>query len=183
MLGKFYSAKNFQIPKIFLVPPPLRYSTLQPLPGPGQAGVCPWVNSGLSFFTFLIINVMVIVSDYMEKVNATSGQTFVLLELSGGLELVQSQNTGKFYATSRKCRIPSTFSADVAKLMVGQQIEGDIVRVESDPYEYTNKTTGEIITLAHSYAYRPKGSMELLGESRLEVVDEKINQKSYKLAV
>ena len=40
---------------------------------------------------------MVIVSDYMEKVNATSGQTFVLLELSGGLELVQSQNTGNFY--------------------------------------------------------------------------------------
>ncbi len=43
---------------------------------------------------------MVIVSDYMEKVNSTSGQTFVLLKLSGGLELVQSQNTGKFYATS-----------------------------------------------------------------------------------
>jgi hypothetical protein len=85
----------------------------------------------------------------------------------------KSQNTGKFYATSRKCRIPSTFNADVAKLMVGQQIDGDIVRVESDPYEYTNKTTGEIITLAHSYAYRPKGSMELLGESRMEIVEEK----------
>jgi hypothetical protein len=67
--------------------------------------------------------------------------------------------------------------------MIGQQIEGDIVRVEAEPYEYTNKTTGEVITLAHTYAYRPKGSMELLGESRLEVVDEKINQKSYKLAV
>jgi hypothetical protein len=76
---------------------------------------------------------MVIVSDYTEKVNASSGQTFVLLELSGGLELVQSQNTGKFYATVRKCRIPSTFNADVAKLMVGQQIDGDIVRVVSDP--------------------------------------------------
>ena len=70
---------------------------------------------------------MVIVSDYMEKVNSTSGQTFVILELSGGLELVQSQNTGKFYATSRKCRIPSTFNADVAKLMVGQQIDGLIL--------------------------------------------------------
>jgi hypothetical protein len=66
--------------------------------------------------------------------------------------------------------------------MVVQQIEGDIVRVESDHYEYTNKTTGEIITLAHSHAYRPKGSMELLGESQLEVVEEKINKKSYKLA-
>ena len=80
---------------------------------------------------------MVIVSDYLEKINSKTNKPFVLLELSGGLELVQSQNTGKFYATSRKCRIPSTFNADVAKLMVGQQIDGDIVRVESDPYEYT----------------------------------------------
>lgn len=125
---------------------------------------------------------MDIVTDYMEKTNSQSGQTFVLLELSGGLELVQSQNTEKFYATSRKCRIPSTFSLDVAKLMVGQQIEGDMVRVESDPYEYTNKTTGEIITLAHTYAYRPKGSMELLGESRMEIVEEKKISKPVILA-
>jgi hypothetical protein len=115
---------------------------------------------------------MVTVSNYFEKVNSTSGQTFVLLELSGGLELVQSQASGRFYATSRKCRIPSTFTADVAKLMIGQQIDGDIVRIESEPYEYINKTTGEVITLAHSYAYRPKGSMELLGESKIEIVKE-----------
>jgi hypothetical protein len=115
---------------------------------------------------------MVIVSDYIEKVSKTTSESFVLLELSGGIELVQSQNTGKFYATSRKCRIPSTFSVDVAKLMVGQQIEGDVVRVETEPYEYINKVTGEMIVLAHSYAYRPKGSMELIGETNLEVVSE-----------
>ena len=115
---------------------------------------------------------MVIVSDYIEKVSTTTGESFVLLELSGGIELVQSQNTGKFYATSRKCKIPSTFSVDVAKLMVGQQIEGDVVRVETEPYEYINKVTGEMIVLAHSYAYRPKGSLELIGETNLEVVSE-----------
>ncbi len=115
---------------------------------------------------------MVIVSDYIEKVSTTTGESFVLLELSGGIELVQSQNTGKFYATSRKCRIPSTFSVEVAKLMVGQQIEGDVVRVETEPYEYINKVTGEMIVLAHSYAYRPKGSMELIGETYLDVVSE-----------
>jgi hypothetical protein len=115
---------------------------------------------------------MVIVSDYIEKVSTTTGESFVLLELSGGIELVQSQNTGKFYATSRKCKIPSTFSVDVAKLMVGQQIDGNVVRVETEPYEYINKVTGEMIVLAHSYAYRPKGSMELIGETNLEVVSE-----------
>ena len=105
---------------------------------------------------------MVIVSNYMEKVNSTSGQTFVLLELSGGLELVQSQNTGKFYATMRKCRISSTFNSEVAKLMVGKTLDGDIVRVEVDPYEYAVPTTGEVIKLAHSYSYRPPGSMNLV---------------------
>ena len=39
---------------------------------------------------------MVIVPDYMEKINSTSGQTFVLHEFSEGLELVQSQNKGNF---------------------------------------------------------------------------------------
>lgn len=124
---------------------------------------------------------MVIVSDYIEKVSTTTSESFVLLELSGGIELVQSQNTGKFYATSRKCRIPSTFSVDVAKLMVGQQIEGDVVRVETEPYEYINKVTGEMIVLAHSYAYRPKGSMELIGETNLEVVTEGEGNKKPRL--
>jgi hypothetical protein len=124
---------------------------------------------------------MLIVSSILEKVNATSGQTFVLLELSGGIELVQSQATGRFYATCRKCRIPSTFSAEVAKLMIGQQIEGDVIRVETEPYEYINKDTGEMIVLAHSYAYRPKGSMELIGETNLEVVSEAYSNKKQKL--
>jgi hypothetical protein len=124
---------------------------------------------------------MVIVSDYIEKVSTTTGESFVLLELSGGIELVQSQNTGKFYATSRKCRIPSTFSVDVAKLLVGQQINGEVVRVETEPYEYINKVTGEMIVLAHSYAYRPNGSMELIGETNLEVVSEGEGNKKPRL--
>jgi hypothetical protein len=123
---------------------------------------------------------MVIVSDYMEKINSKTNEPFVLLELSGGLELVQSQNTGNFYATARKCRILSTFNAEVAKRIFGSQIEGDIVRVEVPAYEYVNPNTGELITLAHSYAYRPKGSMELLGESKIEIVkEESSNQLNY----
>ena len=76
---------------------------------------------------------------------------------------MQSSTTGSFYATVRKCRIPSTFDANIAKMMVGQQIEGDIVRVQSDPYDYVSPTTGEVMTLQHTYAYRPAGSVELIG--------------------
>ena len=109
---------------------------------------------------------MVQVTNFHE-VETKDGRTFITLELTGGLELVQSQTTGNFYATVRKCRIPSTFDANIAKMMVGSQIEGEVVRVESEPYEYVNKRTGEVMTLQHGYAYRPKGAMELVGHSKV----------------
>lgn len=96
------------------------------------------------------------------------GTTFVALELTGGLEILQSQTTGNMYATVRKCSIPSTFDAAVAQMMIGSTLDGDIVRVTVDPYEYVNKRTGEVMTLTHSYAYRPAGSIELLGQTRVQ---------------
>lgn len=112
---------------------------------------------------------MVQVTNFHE-VETKEGKTFISLELTGGLELIQSQSTGKFYATVRKCRVPSTFDANIAKMMVGTQMDGDIVRIETDPYEFLNKRTGELMTLQHSYAYRPKGSMELVGHSQVQEI-------------
>jgi hypothetical protein len=112
---------------------------------------------------------MVQVTNFHE-VETKDGKTFISLELTGGLELIQSQNSGKFYATVRKCRIPSTFNANIAKMMVGTQLDGDIVRIETDPYEFLNKRTGELMTLQHSYAYRPKDSMELVGHSQVQEI-------------
>ena len=112
---------------------------------------------------------MVQVTNFHE-VETKEGKTFISLELTGGLELIQSQSTGKFYATVRKCRVPSTFDANIAKMMVGTQMDGEIVRIETDPYEFLNKRTGELMTLQHSYAYRPKGSMELVGHSQVQEI-------------
>ena len=84
------------------------------------------------------------------------GETFIALELMGGLELVQSAETGRFYATIRKCSIPSTLDEPTAKMMIGQQIEGEIVRVQCDPYDFTIPDTGEVISLSHSYTYTPE---------------------------
>jgi hypothetical protein len=97
-----------------------------------------------------------------KEVQKADGTSFITLELTGALELVQSQETGNFYATVRKCRIPSTFKAAIAEMMIGQQIEGEIVKVEVEPYDYVNEETGETLTLHHSWAYRPKGSMETI---------------------
>ena len=113
---------------------------------------------------------MVTVTNYKEVVKK-DGSTFFALELTGGLELVQSQSTGNYYACVRKCKIPCTFDETIAKRMIGQEIEGDIVRVTVNPYEYLNKQTGEIMLLQHSYAYRPKGSVELIGQTEVNELE------------
>lgn len=113
---------------------------------------------------------MVTVTNYCVRTRQ-DGTTFITLELTGSVELVQSQNTGNFYATVRKCNIPSTFSEQIAKSIVGQQMEGDIVRVQVTPYEYINKSTGEVMMLQHSYAYRPAGSVELIGQTNVQSLE------------
>jgi len=109
---------------------------------------------------------MVTVTNYAIR-KRTNGSTFIALEISGGLEMQQSTTTGKFYATQKRCSIPSTFDESTAKMMVGQQIEGSIERVAADPYDYVNKRTGEIMQLQHTFAYRPKGSVELIGHTEV----------------
>lgn len=110
---------------------------------------------------------MVTVTAY--KVHTRKDETkFITLELTGGLEMVQSSTTGKFYATVRKCSIPSTFDEQIASGLIGTQMDGNIVRVSSEPYEYVNKRTGEVLTLSHSYAYRPTGSIEAIGSTRIQ---------------
>lgn len=82
--------------------------------------------------------------------------SFITLELQGEIELVQSANTGRFYATARRCFISSTFDEPTAKLMVGQQIKGNIERVECDPYDFVIEDTGETIQLGYRYDYVPE---------------------------
>ena len=105
------------------------------------------------------------------------GEHFIALDLMGSLELVQSDKTGKWYGTARKCSIPSTFDEDIARLMVGSKIDGDIVRVPCDPYEYTVKRTGEVISLAYSYSYQPAGTKELIGHGKVEIDEPKAPEK------
>ena len=130
-----------------------------------------WDLTKQSLFIKLKTFKMVQVIGYKE-VAKKDGSSFIALELSGDLELVQSSTTGAFYATTRKCRIPSTFDANVAKVMIGKQIDGDIVRVSTQPYEYTSPKTGEVLTLQHSYAYRPAGSLELIGHTPVRDLEE-----------
>ena len=81
---------------------------------------------------------------------------YVSLELMGDIEMVQSTNTGRFYATARRCFMFSTFDEQTARMMVGKQMPGNIVRVPCDPYDYTIPETAEVIQLGYRYDYTPE---------------------------
>ena len=109
---------------------------------------------------------MVTVTNALERVK-TDSTTFAVLEISGGVELLLSQKTQRYYATLKKCIISFTGTLEVARMLIGQQIEGEIVKVIVPSYEFTNKRTGEVMTLQHSYAYRPKDSQDLVGHTKV----------------
>jgi hypothetical protein len=112
---------------------------------------------------------MVTITSALERVKK-DGSTFTVLEISGGAELILSQTTQRYYATVRRCTIPFTGTIDVAKMLIGQKIDGEIVKVIVPPYDFVNQRTGEIMKLQHSYAYRPKDSQDLVGHTKVQEV-------------
>jgi hypothetical protein len=100
---------------------------------------------------------MVTVIGAEKRTSATKGD-FMVLELMGGIEMVQSMQTGRFYATARKCTVSSTFSEQTALAMIGQTMPGTIQRVQTDAYQFTVPETGEVIQLAHTWQYVPENA-------------------------
>lgn len=92
------------------------------------------------------------------QVENSEGQTFVSLVLQGGITMIQSKSSGKFYATSKRTRIASTFDYETAKHMIGEKIPGDIVKVPCEAYSYTIPDTNETVTLDFTYQFVSEGS-------------------------
>jgi hypothetical protein len=100
----------------------------------------------------LNFHIMVTITDYALRTN-TQGEEFFALILQGGVEMVKSKQTGKFYATSKKCSIPSTFDEKTCKAIIGQQMPGMINKVECEPYQITIQETGEILQMSYRWEY------------------------------
>lgn len=109
---------------------------------------------------------MVKVIDFLKR-KAEDGSEFFVLVLQGSVEFVKSQQTGKFYVTARKCSIPTTFNEHVCQSMIGQDMPGNIVKVESAPYDYVIPETVEVIQLTHSYEFVPEGEEETVAVREL----------------
>lgn len=113
---------------------------------------------------------MVTVVDVKQRMNQ-KGESFYALVLQGGLELVKSRETGNYYATAKRASITTTFDEMTCKSLIGQQIPGSIQRVETDPYDFTIKETGEIISLSHRWIYLKEGEtveQRVLAEEEVE---------------
>lgn len=95
---------------------------------------------------------MVTITDYALRKNA-EGEEFFALILQGGIEMVKSKATNKFYATSKRCSIPSTFDEQTCKAIIGQQLPGVIRKVECESYQITVPETGEILQLNYRWEY------------------------------
>jgi hypothetical protein len=117
---------------------------------------------------------MVFVKDYHLREGEKG--TYVSLELMGDIELVQSQNTGRFYATARRCFMLSTFDEATAQLLIGKEIPGHIVRVQSEqPYDFTLES-GEVISLSHRYEYVPPKELKSV-PPRKELKPESVSKR------
>jgi hypothetical protein len=95
---------------------------------------------------------MVRIVNYLKR-QTEDGKEFFVLEISGGLELVKSQTTNQFYATSKKAFISSTFDEQTCKALIGTEMPGSVVKQDCEPYEYVNKDSGEVMVLRHKYIY------------------------------
>lgn len=108
---------------------------------------------------------MLRIIDAVPRVNS-EGEEFYALILQDGLQLVKSQETGRYYATAKKTSITSTFDEEVAKSMIGSEIPGSIHKVSCEPYSYTVEDTGEVLTLDFRWEYFPEGVTPEEGETR-----------------
>ncbi len=95
---------------------------------------------------------MVTIVNYRKFQREDETEFFVLV-VQGGLEVVKSKETGKMYFTARTAKVPCTFNETMCKAFIGIELEGSVEKVETEPYEYPNSETGEIMTLTHRYEF------------------------------
>lgn len=102
---------------------------------------------------------MVTISNYKER-EREDGSFFFVLEVQGGVELLRSQKTGQFYATSKKAYLPCTFNEKICQGLIGSTLEGSICKMECEPFSYIVPETGEEITLSHRWVLNPEEPQE-----------------------
>ncbi len=114
---------------------------------------------------------MVTIVDYVQRENSDGDEFFALI-VEGGLEIIQSKESGNHYFTAKKASVPSTFNEESCKKLIGRQLRGSVERLECEPYDFKIPKTDEVIKLNFSWKYSPEAvSVEE------HVYDEEVKQE------
>jgi hypothetical protein len=97
---------------------------------------------------------MVTISGFTERQSA-DGKKFYALILQGGMELVLSEASGRFYATQKQTSITSTLDEKTCQGLVGSKLPGRILKQPCEVFNYTIQETGEVISINHRWVYSP----------------------------
>ena len=89
----------------------------------------------------------------VKKMENSMGEEFYGLIVQSGAMTVKSNTTGRIYFTAKTALVATTFDEETAASMIGQEFEGTVKKVETEPYEYTIEETGEVIQLSHRWEY------------------------------
>lgn len=95
---------------------------------------------------------MVRIINYKKSIKE-DGRESISLKVQGGIEAVQSQQSGKLYLTARTAYVFCTFDEQTAKNLIGTELPGEVQKVPCEPYDYVVKDTGETMTLCHRFEY------------------------------
>lgn len=95
---------------------------------------------------------MVTVKEVKKMENAKGEEFFGLIVQSGAMA-VKSNTSGRVYFTAKTAFVATTFDEHTASSLIGQEFEGTIKKVQTEPYEYTIEETGEVIELSHRWEY------------------------------
>jgi len=89
-----------------------------------------------------------------KEVQTKDGRTFVSLTVEGEAT-VQFNSEGNASMGALKATIPANISLALAEDMVEARktLPGRVARIECEPYVWNNPTTGEPLTLSHTYKY------------------------------
>ncbi len=98
--------------------------------------------------------IMVTITGYEPR--EKDGKTFFAITLQGEARMALSKETGNFYLTADKVSVTTALSEVMCQMLVGKQLPGSLQKVECEPYQYTNKETGEVLTLTSKTQYSPK---------------------------
>jgi hypothetical protein len=100
---------------------------------------------------------MVTIIDFVKRKN-NEGVEFNSLILQGGLEMIKSNQSGRYYATAKKASVTSTLDDLTCKELIGQKIPGSIQKIECEPFELSEIRRGAKVLVRRVFPARRRST-------------------------